>query len=155
MLSISSYGQDVQKEFSSILEMALSQKRIPELLVVDSDTLFADKVLERFIVVKATDQNKLSRSSTQPGDSRVEIWTDEDIFLHNITYWMIPSLISIANDKAKLEYETTTYGQRKDMQSHCYKGKITAKKKNGKWVLTSGVFQETVCNFEFYGHGKK
>lgn len=71
---------DVQSEFQKILEIALNQTKIPELLIIQSGTFFSDKILEQFIVVRTTNENELqSHYFTETHSSRVEFWSDEDI----------------------------------------------------------------------------
>ncbi|MGE0773393.1 MAG: hypothetical protein AB7K37_16895 [Cyclobacteriaceae bacterium] len=155
ILPVWTQAQDRQADFLTIMTMALKQDLIPSQLLTDADTLWRDRKFDNYIVIKNSKEYGLYLTSIQDGDSEIEIWDYERIFLHDVRYWVSIEHLTINQRKAKIEYVTRTYGKEGE-PAKCFEGKITGKRRDQTWDEIEGDFRLSDCKLDFsFGHEKK
>ena len=140
-ISFAAAGQGLERsDLIKITEVALDQGRLPRDLIINRD--------RPMLVIRSENETENDYSVNDP--RKINIWSDEQIFLVGVEYWMIPTSVTRTKNKAEIKYRTTNYAKSKNDGAICYEGQIVARMKKGTWTLAKSAFTATECDYDMW-----
>ena len=156
-MTIMAYGQNqLDKDTYSILRLALDNNKLPNDLVIQVDSITALMTGKKFITVRTTEENKLTTIYDESmKDIKIHFWAGEDMFLHNVNYFLKPDSIEIKRDRINISYKTVRpYRDPKNSNSQCYSGQLSGQRINGQWILKKSKFKTIDCEYGLKNYDK-
>ena len=104
------------------------------------------------LVISSENETENDYSVNEP--KQINIWSNEQIFIVGINYWMVPTSVTRTKNKAEIKYRTTNYAKGKTDGATCYVGQIVARMKKGTWTLAKSTFTATECEYDMWAPKK-
>jgi hypothetical protein len=155
LLTSIAFGQEsTTDDILEIVRIALADKKLPEELINNVDSLKAIQSKKEYISgqsdypltigIEGTKENGLKNGQHIKWDNKeIWIWGVEDFFIFDI-YWLTPTNIRVKGNKFSFDFATHTWG---DKTYKYYKGTVKAEKINNRWTVRITKFTETKNNF--------